>query len=157
MVKLRRSRRLRAKKRKQKKFSLKNFIKKIKVPTSRALASQKIKKSLALAQKVIKAAGGKKNLSVPRILPLPKKIGGAFPIIPLIPIFSGLSAAGVLAGGVANIIKSINNATSAQKNLEEARRHNKSMESIAIGRGLYLKPYKTGCGLEISKNTTKNC
>ena len=151
MKRVRRSRRGR----RGKKISLKSIIRKIKVPKTRALASARIQKSLEHARKAIRAIGGKKNLLVPRILQLPQKIGGAFPLIPLIPIFSGLSAAGVLAGGIGNIIKSINNTTDARKNLEEARRHNKAMESIALGQGLYLKPYKTGCGLEIKKS--KNC
>ena len=31
--------------------------------------------------------------------------------------------------------------------LEEAKRHNRSMEAVALGRGMVLAPYRSGCGL----------
>lgn len=88
---------------------------------------------------------------MPRIIPIPKKTGG---ILPLIPIFAGLSALGSLAGGAAGIAKAVNDYKSANRNLYESERHNKMMESIALGKGLYLKPYKRGKGLclQSSKN-----
>ena len=83
----------------------------------------------------------------PRILPIPDKIGGTLPF--LIPLFAGLSATGALAGGVAGVAKEVNDARSAREQLKENKRHNTTMKSIALGkgRGLYLKPYKTGMGL----------
>lgn len=54
-----------------------------------------------------------------------------------------------MAGGAAGIAKSVNDANAAKLQLEESRRHNKKMEDIAIGKGLYLKPYKTGLGLRL--------
>lgn len=62
-------------------------------------------------------------------------------------MFAGLSATGALAGGAAGIYKAINDAKSARQQLDESKRHNKTMESIALGKGLYLKPFKTGLGL----------
>ena len=84
-----------------------------------------------------------KKSCLPRVIPAPKTGG----ILPLIPIFAGLSALGSLAGGAAGIAKAVNNYKSAQKELEESKRHNKMMESIAIGKGLYVKPYGKGNGL----------
>ena len=64
-------------------------------------------------------------------------------------MFAGLSATGALAGGAAGIAKAVNNARSARGQLKENKRHNITMETIAVvkGRGLYLKPYKSGMGL----------
>lgn len=78
----------------------------------------------------------KKN---PRVIKIPKS--GGF----LIPLFAGLSALGALAGGAANIAKTANEAKAAAAELKEKQRHNIAMEkNIPIGKGLYLKPYKTG-------------
>lgn len=67
----------------------------------------------------------------------------------MVPIFAGLSALGTLAGGAAGVMSAVNKAKDAQKSLAEHNRLNKMMEAIAIrnGRGLYLKPYKTGLGI----------
>lgn len=78
-----------------------------------------------------------------RIIQIPKTGG----ILPLIPIFAGLSALGALAGGASGIAKAVTNARAAKQQLNEAQRHNRSMESIALGKGMYLQPYKSGLGL----------
>lgn len=105
-----------------------------------------IKIAYAAAKKFIKNKG---RVALPRIIPIPKSGG----VLPLIPIFAGLSALGSLAGGAAGIAKAVNDYKSAQKNLSETERHNKMMESIAIGKGLYIKPYKKGSGIYVnSKN-----
>lgn len=90
------------------------------------------------------------RVRLPRIIPIPKTGG----ILPLLPIFAGLSALGTLAGGAAGIAKAVNDYKSANQNLKESHRHNKMMESIALGKGLYIKPYKKGSGLFLpcSKN-----
>lgn len=80
-------------------------------------------------------------------MPVPKKIGGG---LPLIPIFAGLSALGSLAGGAAGISKAVNQFKSVKEQLKESERHNKMMESIAIGKGVFLAPYKNGSGLYLS-------
>lgn len=90
------------------------------------------------------------KVRLPRIVPIPKTGG----ILPLIPIFAGLSALGALAGGAAGIAKTVNDYKSAQQNFKESERHNKTMESIALGKGLYIKPYKKGSGLFV--NFSKN-
>ncbi len=111
--------------------------------------------ALAAAKAALKAAGGKRIIKQPRIIPIPK-YGG---FLPLIPIFAGLSALGALAGGAAGIAKAVTDAKNARKILDETNRHNKTMEAIAIGKsgsGLYLKPYKKGYGLYVSKYQPKN-
>jgi hypothetical protein len=102
-----------------------------------------IESTLAGARAAVAASQGK--VRVPRILPVPKKVGGILPF--LIPILSALSATGALAGGAAGIAKVVNEANANRHQLQEAKRHNATMESIALGRGLYLKPYKKGMGL----------
>ena len=54
---------------------------------------------------------------------------------------------GSLGGAAAGITKAVNDTRAAKKRLEEANRHNRTMEAIAMGKGLYLKPYKTGLGI----------
>lgn len=92
---------------------------------------------------------GTKKVSAPkkRIIPIPKT-GGFLPF--LIPLFAALGALGSIGGGVASITKSINDAKSAKQKLEEDKRHNLAMEQVAIGKGLYLRPYKNGMGLYLA-------
>lgn len=111
-------------------------------------ARKVIKSALNGARAAVKKAGGKSKVKSPRILPVPKKIGGFLPF--LIPIFAGLSATGALAGGAAGIAKAVNDASAAKQQLAERKRHNGAMETIAVGKGLYLKPYKRGMGLHLS-------
>lgn len=92
------------------------------------------------------------RVRLPRVIPVPKTGG----ILPLIPIFAGLSALGALAGGAAGIAKAVNDYKSAKANFNESQRHNKTMESIALGKGLYLKPYKKGSGLYTRVPKSKN-
>jgi len=47
---------------------------------------------------------------------------------------------------VPEIAKTINNERMAKKDLEEKKRHNRKIESVAVGEELYLKPYRKGYG-----------
>lgn len=108
------------------------------------------------ARQAVKSVGGRKKIKTPRVLSLPKSGG----FLPLIPIFAGLSALGALTGGVSGVAKAVLDAKAAKKKLEEAERHNQTMEAIALGKkgsGLYLKPYKRGLGLYLKKQQQKNC
>lgn len=96
--------------------------------------------------------GMAKNVTSPRIIPVPKTGG----FLPLIPLFAGLSALGALSGGAAGIAKAVQEAKSAQSQLKEAQRHNEAMEAIAIGKGFFLKPYRKGFGLYLNKQKKKN-
>lgn len=111
--------------------------------------------ALKAARQHLKEAGGKRNIRVPRVIPIPK-VGG---ILPLIPIFAGLSALGSLAGTAAGIAKAVNSVKASREQLAEANRHNRHMESIAIGKsgkGMYMKPYRKGLGLYLKHQNPKN-
>lgn len=123
--------------------SFKSSVNKLK-SVLRKIKPKNNKHAIELAYLAAKKIFHKNNrVKLPRIIPIPKTGG----ILPLIPIFAGLSALGSLAGGVGGIAKAVNDYKSAQKNLAESERHNKTMESIALGKGLYIKPYKKGKGL----------
>lgn len=99
-----------------------------------------IKSALSGARSIVKRHG-KKNVKIPKIITLPKVGNGIW-----IPILAGLSALGAITGGVAGVVSAVNTHSDAQRNFEEAERHNRTMESIAMGKGLYLNPYRTGSG-----------
>lgn len=131
---------------KKKKCTFRNLIKKANSAV-RKLKPNNLKKALAIALKKVKQ-NKKSVVTIPRIIPVPKTGG----VLPLIPIFAGLSALGALAGGATSIIKTINEAHNAKQLLSESQRHNRMLESVALGKthtggGLYLKPYKHGYGL----------
>lgn len=111
-----------------------------------------VNKASKVAFKAINRIKNKNKIKVPRIIKVPKTGG----ILPLIPIFAALSALGALSGGAAAIAKTVKDTDAAKKELSEAQRHNKTMESIALGKGLYLRPYKKGYGLAINAPPSKN-
>lgn len=88
-----------------------------------------------------------KCIREPRTIKLPSIKGG---ILPLIPVFAGLSALGSIVGSTASIVNAINQTKRGQRELEESKRHNQSMEEIAIGNktgnGFYLRSNKKGNG-----------
>lgn len=104
------------------------------------------KMAIKLAMKTAKELATNSNVSIPRIIPIPKTGG----FLPLIPIFAGLSAAGSLAGGASGIAKAINDYRAAEKRLNELKRHNEKIESLCIGKGLNIKPFKEGFGIYLS-------
>ncbi|XP_055906049.1 uncharacterized protein LOC129941904 [Eupeodes corollae] len=136
---------------KSKKLSFKKLVKliddKLKKRTKSVCLEKTIKSAITSAKKNI---GKNNNIKIPRIIPVPK-IGGAIPF--LIPLFAGLSALGALTGGAAGVAKAVNEISIAKKDLEEKQRHNLKMESIAVGHGLHLKPYKNGFGLYLQPQT----
>ena len=109
-------------------------------------AKEVISSAIKAARKAVKKKGGKNKVDKVRVLPLPYKTGG---VLPLVPIFAGLSALGALAGGASGVAKAINDSIAAKKQLEESKRHNEAMEQVALGNGLYLRPYKIGNGLRL--------
>lgn len=108
------------------------------------MAARKMKKGRSL--KPVgrgKGARGKAGSNNERVLPLPKTGG----LLPLLPIFAGLSAIGSLAGGAAGVAKAISETRDASRRMAELKRHNETMEAVALrkGKGLFLKPHtKTG-------------
>ena len=130
---------------KKKKVTLRHIVGAAKAPITPG--ADAIKSALKGARRAVKNAGGKSRVRSPRVLPVPSKIGGVLPF--LIPLLAGLSATGALAGGAAGIAKAVNDANVAKRGLDESKRHNETMESIALGKGLYLKPYRKGLGLHL--------
>lgn len=116
----------------------KKHIKKLK-PKCKKVATK-------IAFAAAKELAANSSVQLPRIIPIPKTGG----FLPLIPIFAGLSAVGSLAGGVSGIVKVINECKAAKKRLLEQKRHNEKIESMSIGNGLELKPYKDGFGVYVS-------
>lgn len=107
-------------------------------------ASVKLKRMLSVGfrkmRKSIKRGKGLRRKSKrsrkSRVVRTPK-IGGFLPL--LLPV---LGALGALAGGGASIAKTVIDAKNASKKLREDERHNKELEAIARGAGLFLKPYQ---------------
>lgn len=94
--------------------------------------------------------GKKSKVAIPRVISVPKRGG----FLPLIPILTGLGALGALASGSSAITNAVLNAKKAKQELDEQTRHNKTIEAIAMGKGLYLKPYKKGYGIYVDENKT---
>jgi len=130
-------------------------------PIKKGLKSLKNNKNLEdlashavlLGKEAIGRSGGRKNIRTPRIIPVPKTGG----ILPLLPLLAGLGAIGSLAGGASQVAKAVIKSKNAAKQLDELKRHNESMEAIALGKkgsGLFLAPYRQGMGLYL--NPAKN-
>lgn len=100
-----------------------------------------------MAIAAVKELTGNSAVNIPRVIPIPKTGG----VLPLIPIFAGLSAAGSLAGGAASIGKAVNAINVMKKKFQELKRHNEKMETICIGKGLSIKPYRNGLGIYTKK------
>jgi hypothetical protein len=87
------------------------------------------------------------KFKLPRVIPVPKKIGAGLPLIPLL---AGISALGGAASGVSSIVRSIGE-------IIDAKRRIFPNEKKQVGNGLYLAPYKkNGFGLYLSPYTIKN-
>lgn len=107
--------------------------------------------ALKAARAIVKKAGGRKKIRIPRLIPIQKgKSGG---ILPLLPLLGALGALGSLAGGASAVAKTVIDVKNARKKLEEDRRHNKAMEEIGKrGSGMYLRKFpKGGYGLYLRK------
>lgn len=82
--------------------------------------------------------------NIPRIIPVKRKIGNG---IPLIPIFTALSAIGGLVNGFTNLYKNIKASKNAINRMNEAKKKGEIVQEVSIGHGIYLKPYKKGYGI----------
>lgn len=104
--------------------------------------------ALASTRKVKKG----KNIIEPRTIKLPSIKGG---VLPLVPIFAGLGALGSIVGSAAGVASAINNFRKGQKELSENKRHNETMEAIALGQksggGYYLHRPKAGRGYYLKR------
>lgn len=93
-----------------------------------------------------------KTVRKPRTIKLPSIKGG---VLPLVPIFAGLGALGSIVGSAAGVANAINNVRKGQRELDESKRHNQAMETIALGdrkgSGYYLHRFKTGRGFYLKR------
>ena len=87
-----------------------------------------------------------------------KKLSKHGGILPLIPLFAGITALGSLAGGTAGIAKTVLEKKAKDKELEELVRHNKEMENAlksesgVNGTGLFLSKRPSGSGIKACKS-----
>lgn len=127
-------------------ISLSKLISNAKVAIKKS-KPENVESAIKIAVKSIKKSKKGKTVKKPRIIKLPSYSGG---VLPLIPIFAGLSALGTIVGSASGIVNAINNVKNAQKQLDENKRHNKTMEGIAIGvksgNGFFLSSNKRGSG-----------
>lgn len=113
--------------------------------------STKKKKGGQINVKVAVKKTSKSKKRGKRILNTPKR-GGVLPL--LLPLLGALGAVG---GGVAGIVKAVNDSKSNGQAIAEQLRHNLAMEQAAKGKGLYLGPHKKGSGLYLKTyNNKKN-
>lgn len=122
-------------------------VKKPKPLKNAVILAREAAQAIVNKNKTLSKTAIKNNL--PRVIPIPKQEGGA------IPIFGALSALGAIMGGAAGIANAITSAKDARKIYDESKRHNETMEAIAVGKkpkngnGLFLGPHprKDGLGL----------
>lgn len=113
-------------------------------------AKPKCKKlAIDLAIAAIKDFGSDSEMKIPRVIPLPKTGG----FLPLIPIITGLSAAGALVNKTSAISRMVKTFQTALKTWNVMKSQNQNFEPVCLGKGLQLKPYKGGLGIyALSKN-----
>lgn len=145
------------KKKTLKQISLKKLIDHARA-TIKKSKPETVDSAIKLAVASVKKMKKGKRVNSPRTIKLPKYTGG---VLPLIPIFAGLSALGSVASSAAGIYRAINRVKGAEKQLEESKRHNARMEAITInhektGNGFYLKPDMSGGGFYLAPYTKKN-
>lgn len=132
------------KKKTMKKCSFKSLVSKTRksMRGNSSTSANDIIKSAIFAAKNIK-----KESTVPeiRIIPIPKSGG----MLPLVPIFAGLSALGSLVGGVSAVVNAIRSTNEGKRSLLGNQRIEGgiSIGKSKNGEGLYLQPYKKGYGL----------
>lgn len=147
---------IRKNKSKAKKVTFNTLIKNAKMVIKKSKPTT-IRSAIEVAVDSVKQTKKKKSVTKPRIIKVPTHSGG---ILPLIPIFAGLSALGSIAGGASGIVNTINQYRNAQKQLEENKRHNNMLEAIAIGnhktgKGFYLQSSNTGNGFFLAAHPKK--
>lgn len=131
---------------KNKSVSFRHLVKNAKLAIKQSRPDD-INSAIKVALYTAKKCKRGKRVRQPRTIKLPSVKGG---ILPLIPIFAGLGALGSIIGSSASVVNAINQTRRGQKDLEESKRHNKTMESIAIrnksGSGFFLHANKSGQG-----------
>lgn len=139
-------------------LSFAQALRKARNAIGRSGKSKSVLENARVAYHILKKSGKRILAPRSRVIAIPKKGG----FLPLIPLFAALGALGSLGGGAAAIANAVNKAKAEREQLSEAKRHNLVMESnsggkglpesaVPIGSGLYIKPYKSGCGVYLPK------
>lgn len=136
---------------KKKQVSFASLVKNAKIAIKER-KPEDIESAIKVAVNSIKKSKKGRNIRQPRTIKVPTITGG---ILPLLPIFAGLGALGTIVGSSAGIVNAINQVRKGQIELDESRRHNRVMESIAIGnkdgKGFYLHTNKHGKGFYLTQ------
>jgi len=96
------------------------------------------------AKNVIANKGFIYNLNITKLkmLKVVEKDGGFFPL--LLPILAAIGATGSVIGGTAGIVKAVSDKKINELKQQEEVRHNKEIETIARGDGIFINPWKNG-------------
>lgn len=97
--------------------------------------------ALRTARVAIKKPGGRKKIRVPIMIRFECRKTSGF--LPFIPIFAGIFALGLLAGGANATAKTVIDAKKAVKKLEEDCLHYTTIKA-ETGKGLYLRKQHAG-------------
>lgn len=107
-----------------------------------SVAKQKPKTLVSAIKAAIRASrklrSGKRITKVPRVIKVPSISGG---VLPLIPILSGLAAAGTIANTASNLFKIVKSMKSGGKCAGKKLGAGLYLRKPSRGRGLYLKPF----------------
>lgn len=114
---------------KKKQISFKSLVKNAKVAI-KEFKPDNLNAAIKVAMVAAKKSKKGKNVREPRKIKLPSIKGG---VLPLVPIFAGLGALGSIVGSAAGVANVVNNVRKGQKELEESKRHNQTMEAIGSG------------------------
>lgn len=126
--------------RKRKEIAFKQLVSRVRSGVKKAkprTLQGAVKAAIGVARKL---RSGKRITKIPRIIKVPSISGG---LLPILPVLSGLAAAGTIANTVVNIIKTLGA-------MKKPNGVNKK-----LGAGLYLAPQKQGRGLYL-KTFPKN-
>lgn len=139
------------KNKKNKPLSFTNLIKNAKIAI-KEFKPDNLEKAIEVAMASTRESKNGRNVREPRSIKLPSIKGG---ILPLVPIFAGLGALGSIVGSAAGVANAINNVRKGQKELDETKRHNQTLEAIAMGthkgNGYYLQRFKKGSGYYLKR------
>jgi Phospholipase A2-like domain len=130
---------------KRNKISFSSIMKKARGAVHKNDSLQNAVKNALFALRQVKAVNRK---TIPRTLPLPKT-GGA---IPIVPILTGLSKIGSIAGSVGAIVAAVKEIIDLKKKIFNGNGivHRYTLRSVT-GSGLYVAPYRRGLGLYVNR------
>lgn len=126
---------------KRKQISFKQLVKGVRININKSRPKTidcAVRAAIRTARKLI---SGKRITKIPRIIKVPSISGG---LLPIIPILTGLAAAGTIVNtaiGVYNAIKTIKNRGNVQAVGQQKLGAGLYLTQGKRGRGLYLRPY----------------